>query len=280
MFTPSFQARKLLPLACLLCGALAASTAVDADSVIVHGPHYVYRLTLNDSPDLCTHMNQVFNEGFATMWDTSMLNEEDPSFAADSEFAFPRLPGVEHDYKATFTMLSSKKPSSPEFDAVPWKEGRAILGDPPESAGPVNDTPMPILVTYVDFYNDGHMDAVIKKQFTRGYSYMANSGGNGLDDELITVILDQKLSPGPTLSWWDLRKKAQSSSKFINTIDAAYERLFIYKGQTYVAHYDIQLSTNPNAVKPSKELMSVLRYHVSDGQGEVICQYRMIQQPR
>jgi hypothetical protein len=77
-----------------------------------------------------------------------MLLKDDSSLAADGPYAFPRLPGVEHDYKATVAMLASRMPSSPEFDAVQWKEGRAIFGEPPESAGPQNATVMPILVAY------------------------------------------------------------------------------------------------------------------------------------
>ena len=277
-----------------LVGAFAMlSVAVSSVAGIAPGPNYVYQLTSSTNSDVCSHMNAVFNQRFATLWASPTLLESDPSLAADGPYAFPRLPGVDHDYEATFAMRASRMPSSPEFDAIPWKEARAIFGEPPESAGPQNDKAMPVLIAFFDLYNDGHVDTVIKNGFTQGYSYMANSGGNGVDDEWLTVVSDARISLEPVLSLWKLRNDAHSQARWITSIDAAYERPFVYQGVTYVAQYEIDLgkyfaAANRPPYKPRAERMIVVKLHPPDHlenpralvARETVCKYKMTQVSR
>lgn len=104
-------------------------TFLAASRVSAVQPEYSFALIEDRQPDLCGHMQIVFDQHFKHMWpDPDFTKPFDVIFSANSEFAFPLLPSTPHDWRLTMAMRYSKVPSSPEFDAIPWHEGHAVFG--------------------------------------------------------------------------------------------------------------------------------------------------------
>lgn len=220
-------------------------------------PRYTYKLqNPQDAQNpVCAHMTEVLNRDFPALWDTGRWSATDPNFAADGKYAFPRLKGVEHQGRATFDMRLSKIPSSPEFDVIPWSEGRAVLS--------LQQPPVPILLAYFDFDNDGHIDTVIKLGFNRGYDYTTYSGN--VFEEYLVVFRGKQLAAQPILN---LQLAPVSGEEAPVTANATYERPFVYQGRTYVAQYDEDLGSDFDAgkrppYKPIGETMAILSYTFS-----------------
>jgi hypothetical protein len=65
--------------------------------------------------------------------------------------------GVAHDSQMTLQMSFSALPTSPEFDAIHWREGRIDLG------APVGESPA--LIAEFDLDNDNRPELVVKSGF-------------------------------------------------------------------------------------------------------------------
>jgi hypothetical protein len=132
-----------------------------------------YRYVLDTSADtkVCSHMQRVYNSNFRYPWKRPFLTKrvDDPEYGANSPYSFPKLPGVAHDALAAFAMSFSRKPSSPEFEAIEWREGRIDYGQPAGDG--------PALVAEFDIDNDGKQELVIKSGFVRTYESDGGRGG-------------------------------------------------------------------------------------------------------
>jgi uncharacterized protein len=135
-------------------------------------PHYRYRLEYSQDRVLCPHMSKVFNSKFKTPWYRSTLKlEPDPVlFGVPYSQHFERLPGISYDKRKTYDMFLAKYPTSPEFAAVKWREGRY---EPPP--GSIYTEP-PILVAQVDIDNDGENEWIVKYGFMRNGDHTLVSG--------------------------------------------------------------------------------------------------------
>jgi len=225
-------------------------------------------------------MRQLFNNRFRQPW----RNEMDAKlYAEGGDYAFSRLPWVLHDDRMTIDMRFSKKPTSPEFDAIAWEEGRAKAGDS-SSAGEV---PFPILIAYVDFDNDGRIDTVMKQGFMTHYQYRAGSQNpRGPEQLLVWRGVRKEFSSMPSL--WSLMNEASESDKPV-LISGLHLRLFLYSGQTYVARYSQDWGDSAATVEPplfpQSESMSILKYDseakIQEGGvltswiGTVYCEFQM-----
>lgn len=200
-------------------------------------PTYLFKLKENLTPDLCTHMEAVFNEKFKQMWDIPMPTDDKLSiYDNQSEYAFPLLPGTTHNSSMTNVMMYSKIPTSPEFEEVPWHEGRASAGDNiRNSRGEA--IPLPFLIAYFDIDNDGVKDSVIKTMFTKGYNSIVAAGDSGDIVENIAVYHDKKVAPTATTTITEL---AGGSASLGNrkSIVGPLVRPLIFAGKSYVASYD------------------------------------------
>ena len=218
---------------------------------------YTYRLQNSQDAQnpVCAHTIEVFNRDFSALWDTDRWSATDANFAADGKYAFPRIKGVEHQEGVTSDMRFSKIPSSPEFDVIPWSEGRAVIS--------LQQPPVPILMAYFDFDNDGHIDTVIKLGFNRGYDYTTYSGN--VFQEYLVVFRGKQVAAQPILNLQLAPVPGEETPVIAN---ATYERPFVYQGRTYVAQYDEDLGSDFDAgkkppYKPISETMTILSYTFS-----------------
>ena len=233
---------------------------------------------------VCAHMKEVFDRDFTALWNADPLwSENDARYAADSRYAFPRVPDVGHEGRKTFTMRFSKVPGSPEFDSVGWEEGRALIG--------IGSTPQPILIAHFDFDNDGVVDTVVKVGFNGGYDYVT-FGGHVLAESLL-VFRGQMIIPQGVVKLASLTDHVPEDHRPV-IVNATYERPFLYKSRAYVARYDEDLGEDDDAGKrppyrPLSETMSILTYHFSGSSepltgapqwdAETVCKFSMSQVP-
>lgn len=127
--------------------------------MILYTGEYRYELEVSNDDNVCNHMDGVYKKYFRTPWKVSSfpinLTKEDDRV----KNMFPRLPGLEFDAAMANQMLFSRFPSSPEFEAIQWREGRykSLL-----RSSEVNE---PVLVADFDIDNDGKLDTVIHDGF-------------------------------------------------------------------------------------------------------------------
>jgi hypothetical protein len=221
----------LLVLSAIGITPLVHSETALAD-IIFKGPVFQYTLREDHDPVVCKHMLRVFNDKFSHPWDSLELT--DSAYSADSKYAFPRLSGVQHSAQITFDMQFSAQPTSPEFSAIRWNEGRVIPGGCPEGKTcSAASRPEPVLVAYFDFDNDGSKDTVVKigSSFFPGYARMSWA------QEFLIVWRGQQLEITNTSNLWDLEHPADKRLRPIIKWGYVYVRPFIYRGITYIASY-------------------------------------------
>lgn len=236
-----------------------AHAALRPADIVIRGPTFRYTLNEDRSPSVCKHMLRVFNEKFTRPWNAPMLLSytNDPDYSVTSKYALPLLPGVKHSTKATFEMRFSAWPTSPEFSAIHWKEGKAVPGGCPAGKTCAGEAPMPILIAHFDFDNDGSVDTVIKEggSFFQGYGDMSHVM------EYLEVWRGQRLKITGTPSLWDLAHPRDKALRPI-TLVGTYLRPFIYRGVTYVASYQPDFGTErPYPSYPVREDMLIERYY-------------------
>lgn len=266
------MSRLLTALALLLISgrsvvaAAEAGTELSPTELIIHGPTFSYFLKGDRSPSVCKHMLRVFNDKFAHPWDAPPMpwSKTYHWYSADSKYGFPLLPGVKHSTEATYEMRFSAWPTSPEFSAIHWKEGRAVLGGCPAGKTCSGEGPIPILVAYFDFDNDGATDTVIKSAF--------NSDKYSPEDVLV-VWRGQMLKITGTPSLWDLEHPQDKKLTPIIMWDA-HLRPIMYRGIAYVASYradyaDLSAPPSETPLPIVGEDMLVNRYHFAGRKDQI-----------
>ncbi|HEY4370020.1 MAG TPA: hypothetical protein VGN07_22495 [Steroidobacteraceae bacterium] len=216
-------------------------------------PLYHYSLEVSTKQELCSHFDALFNEKFSHLWDTDRAwtnSELRPE--VQRRYAFPTLPGLESQLDFTFEMRYSKLPSSREFEAIPWSEGRwSSVGSQDGHGGVAERLVEPVLVARLDIDNDGTIDTVMKVGFTEGYPRLVSP--EGASSEYVWVwrgrnVSDLTLDPR-------LLEKMPIADRPASITPAAYQRPLVYRGRAYLARYQIILR-RPDDVK--SELMTIL----------------------
>lgn len=263
----------------LVSAATLPRDVLEAPRPIIKGPTYRYILKDSHNPALCAHMLHVFNTKFAHLWDAPPIwaSEGDPVYSARSVYAFPMLPHLKHDSESTFLLRYSKVPTSKEFSAIPWQEGRALMGGCPRGGTcPSDNIPIPILVAHFDFDNDGRVDTVVQEGYSTGYPWApSQQGGAGV---YLIVWRSQMLTISDTPSLWALTHPSTKSLTPI-TLDGPYLRPFVYRRKVFVASYETD--------SPSQEHMFVKSYSFTGRKQDItgrpewtatsICDFRMKQ---
>ena len=243
---------------------------------------YTYTLEVNNNDKVCSHMKEVYNHYFKRPFAIS-TNLSD--YAEGEKYALPLLPGVKRDPRLSLKERFSLQPTSPEFDAIKWQEGRVKYPD-----GNIGE--QPIMVANVDVDNDGTIETVIKFSFMAGYVLAAGGGEDALAIFRNNAIeLDKQ--PLDFYALFRGQNGRQSPAHITgDTYELPYEviRLFTYGGINYLSAYGQHGQPwprgNDNPVQsPDREYMDVLQYRSGGdnlGKGkwsplkiDTICQFRM-----
>jgi hypothetical protein len=197
-------------------------------------------------------------------------------YSSSGKYAFQKIEGIVHDEKKTFQMSLSKLPSSPQFDAIGWRETRVITGGPSSVEIPASSKrPRPALIAYVDFDNDGEKDTLIKYGFTEGYDAIRDRGGS---TEYLTVVRSSTAPVAPNVSLWSLRQDA--SGRPAIRMNGQYLRPLIHGGRTYVASYEMEFMSHESGSAspgtPARETMTLVEFQPGRT-GATVCQFEMTQ---
>lgn len=267
--------------------------------------HYRYRLIESHDKELCPHMTQVFSQHFRTPWHKSWLKLEPNQvlFGKPYDQVFERLPGVEYNKKFTWSMLLSKYPSSPEFEAVHWREGRVNYAN---GASPPVYRPEPMLVAEIDIDNDGQKDWVVKHSFMDKMTTWEGMGQAYGGGDSLKIFPFDGLDPMAPLTNEQLfhGQKPERPPRMIDRdvtekLDTGQLRPFVFKRKVYLSAYQVywpnleltkQVGHNaiaePDQLYPEREYMNILRVTargerllgriVETANTETVCRIRMI----
>ena len=263
---------------------------------------YRYRLETGAQNEVCRHMTQVFNTRFKTPWDKGWLKPElIPKIQGRPyDQVFARMPGVEYNKDFVWSMLLSKYPTSPEFNAVKWQETRGRLTTTSSSSD------FPILAARLDIDNDGSLDWVVKSSFMEKMTTWEGMGQAwGLNDALSIFTLNDfaPALPIPSKSLIlndDPSKAPRRLDSYISDGLTTYQmRPFIFNGKTYFSAYQAlwkytknaghMLLAPPYKLYPNQEHMNILAVLpggfkrldvdlVVNANTETVCRIRMIMQ--
>lgn len=162
------------------------------DTVIGKLPRetYTYELDVDNNPTVCRHMGKVYNAYFRQPWATHRSDSK--AYEPDGFYYYPKYPGVEEFVFSTLGYSYSRRPSSPEFDAISWRSALRIDRSPTD-APPLSVCEQyrkekkmspkgtrcffSLLIADFDIDNDGRAETVLKDMFMTGnplskhYSY-------------------------------------------------------------------------------------------------------------
>lgn len=263
---------------------------------------YKYQLEDGKDKEVCVHMAEVFNQKFRTPWDRGDrffgTSANPVVFGKTLDQAFDRLPGAEFDKMVTYKMLLSRYPSSPEFDAVVWKEGRVL--HPDGQVPPHYRHPVPMLTTEVDIDNDGQKDWVVKHLFMFKmptnviYGAARDHDYSGRDELGIFPPDGLDLTKDMTLKQLAWGQNPDRPPRRLGDETGLQLRPFIYKGKTYLSAYKVVWHDEKIHVKrpkkyriyPDHEYLNVLKVLpggqriemsvIETANTEIVCRIRMI----
>jgi hypothetical protein len=174
--------------ACLILAACgrAMSATVDLDA-----RQYRYVLVSGRDVPVCVAMTRVINERFTRPWDVDWSSSEfQVETSGGGRFTFPTLPGVTHFGSMSASMVFSKVPSSPEFERIKWKEGRAYV----MPCG--GQFPLLVAENDIDSDSDGKMDTIVKISFSGSLDQIADMGSTrGMGESTITYRNERRRLP-------------------------------------------------------------------------------------
>lgn len=232
---------------------------------------YKYRLEAGQSMEVCRHMNRVYNRAFRQPWGNP---QEIPTRIP----TFPRLPGVQYNERMALDLRYSAFPTSPEFDAVQWREGRYLRDEERKRSSS-------LLIADLDVDNDGRQDAVVKSSFMHGF-WPGGYGAPGGEDQIFVFDRDQlDLSRSMTRDDFYGRKGERRPARIAYDTLGLFARSirpFVYQGVTYLSVYEQHAVDDP---KERRETMWVLKYRGGGEQlargwepvrADRVCRFRMI----
>lgn len=144
----------------LMVGAMTAAAANDDPQDLIHR----YKLVKSKSAALCQHMAGVYREKFKHPWHHERKSSADGAkyFGMLPHELFKALDSVPQTPSDSFYLLLNKRPTSAEFDAVPWLEGRMKINSYYSPALTPRREFAPILISNIDVDNDGWGEYFVK----------------------------------------------------------------------------------------------------------------------
>jgi hypothetical protein len=192
---------------------------------------YRYVLDAGKDRSFCAQMQKIYNNHFAFPWKRPSLSvlKDDPAYGPKGSYAFPKLPGVNHDARMTLDMSYSRLPSSSEFDAVAWKEGRYRL---------MSDQEQPMLIAELDINNDGQNDIVVKPHFMLTLEPAHGSVPGGEDALLVFSKGDIELGRPLVLGLLYQTESGKRPALIAGGHTRRVTRPFILGGRAYLSTYE------------------------------------------
>jgi hypothetical protein len=173
-----------------------------------------------------------------------------------------RLPGVEFNEKFIRDMIYSKFPTSPEFEAIYWREGRLWI----EGGKPEDISLEPMLVADFDIDNDGEVEAVFK------VSFMSEFVTEGFSNPYSADYDQLELFPKGGIQLKGIPNRGevvhgQINGPKPNLILGRQLRPFILDGVTYISIYEpvwpadkLERLPTGDSLVPAQEYLNIKKY--------------------
>lgn len=252
----------------------------------------IYRYDMDISHDdyVCQHMLEVYNTKFIEPWNQQKFPQ--PNFAD----YFPRLPGVDYNYKLQLNTIYSKYPTSPEFEAIKWREGRTWLqgGEWLRGHKPEDITLYPMLVAEFDIDNDGVTETVFKNSFMYEFAVEGLDNPYSADDDHLEIYPEGGFVFNGIPELGEIAH-GQPNGPAPRFLEARQLRPFILNGVTYLSKYEpfwsakkLDKFTPRGHLLPIKEYLYIVKYKgggqfikfgkYTKEEMESVCRLRMIPQ--
>lgn len=209
---------------------------------------YTYELEVNNDDNVCRHMGQVYNSYFRQPW--TVHGAESKAYGPDGLYSFPKYPGVEGFNLSIFGLGHSRRPPSPEFDAVPWRIALRFNKAPfyaptvsiceqyrqEKSMGPVGggkDCFYPLLIADFDIDNDGRIETVVKDSFQTNYPPLDHHSADHYYVFPQGTVDPWQFENGP-----DYRAQFKKFGTWPRDITVFSARPFIFHGVSYLSQYN------------------------------------------
>jgi len=268
---------------------------------------YSYELEVNNDDKVCRHMGKVYNAYFRQPW--AVHGSESTAYTPDGLYSFPKYPGVEGFNFSMFSIRYSRRPSSPEFDAVPWRVALHINKVPPYApplavceqyrqekkmgpGGGGKDCFYPLLLANFDIDNDGQVETVVKNSFVTNYPPLDHHSRDHYYVFPQGTIDPWQFDYGPE---YRSQYKKYGSWPRILSIEEFLVRPFIFNGVSYLSSYsrwwkeydtdfpgDLCNHAAPDRnfmeiykVRGGSELIPETKYAPAQYQMDLICRFNM-----
>lgn len=252
---------------------------------------YTYKLEVNNDDNVCRHMEKVYNAYFRQPWATHSSGSK--AYQSEGLYSFPKYPGVEGFSLSMLDTVYSRRPSSSEFDAIPWRLALRINKTPPNAPpisvceqyrkennrGPIGtgaDCFYPLLIADFDIDNDGRAETVMKDSFVRDFPpYEHHSNDH------------YYIFPQGTVDPWQFAYGAEFINQYQKfgtwprtlSVEIFLARPFILNGMSYLSSYrrwwkdyDPNLPGDlRNFASPDREYMEIFK---ARGNGQLIPESR------
>lgn len=271
---------------------LAAWLSLITSAIAGGNDQYRYTTTQSNNDRVCRHMLRVYNKDFSFPWKTPALaatGKPDRAYGSNGRFSFPTLDGVVHKNRATAVMRFSKLPTSPEFAAIKWREGRYRVSA--RSGSDHGD--QPFLVSQLDIDNDGRPETLVKSSFMQDFSPSYGSAVGG--EDTIFVFREGDIDLSKKIEFQDLFNGQGGKRKPIMISGSFKRRLirpFVLDRIVYLSTYEQRWEDGEYSGPDTRllgEYINVLRYRGGGenlGAGnwspldlELVCRFRMVAAP-
>lgn len=255
----------------LMVAALTAVGAVAANDDPRDRIHR-YKLVKSNSAAMCQHMAGVYRKNFKHPWhqESQKWVDGDRYFGKLPSELFKAFDGVVQTPSDSYYLLLNFSPSSVEFDAVPWVEGRMKIHPYSSLSKERQQEFYPILVANIDVDNDGVNEYFIKLGF------LASPPRNGLFGWGSAPIDAIRIYDGEAVKSADFSRlesrKHQENAALSNIFRTNASKTFIrplkYQGRWYFHAYHTKWPEVETAHGlPSKESIEIFQIDRGGAEG-------------
>lgn len=252
----------------LMVGAMTAAAANDDPRDLIHR----YKLVKSKSAALCQHMAGVYRENFKHPWHHESKSSADGAkyFGMLPHELFKALDGVPQTPSDSFDLLLNKRPTSAEFDAVPWLEGRMKINSYYSPALTPRREFAPILISSIDVDNDGRSEYFVKLGFMASQPRNGLFGWGSAPIDAIRIY-DGEAVKNTDFSRFESRKHQENtvlSEIFRTNANTTFIRPLRYQGRWYFHAYHTKWpEVETTHGLPSKESIEIFQIDRGGAEG-------------
>lgn len=254
-----------------MIAAMTAASAGSANDNAADRTHR-YKLTKSNSPALCQHMAVVYREKFKHPWhqESKKWGDGDKYFGKSPGELVTAFDGVVQTSEDSFHLLLNLRPTSAEFDAVPWVEGRIKRGKITWVDPKYYSELQPMLAAKIDVDNDGQDEYFVKDSFLTSMPRNGNFGWGRAATDSIYIFDGWRVQHADFSRFDHLRHQENPALSEIFRTDSntTFIRPLKYKGRWYFHAYHTKWpEVETTHGLPSKESIEIFQIDRGGAEG-------------